>query len=393
MKKEKMLLFLTLCLCFAAGCGEGTGKEREPDGVPGTQNPDSPGSGSEAGRTESDPAGNGPFGEPVPGQPSGAGSFLPEGSKVTAEPAEPSPAELLKAEYSAYPFGRYIFPEDERQAEQNLNTINLYYLCEMPDGSVYYSDPADGRLYHSSADGRGRTQVSEGPMESLQARGDTLYCRDSESRLLYRYTPADGFEQLFEGAGCYAAAEQGIYYCGFGGVYWYSFESGGSEKLIDTGKYDPIWLTVSGTALVYQLTDPDDLSFLQNGLVFCHTLEDGKTWFLTERVWRAVLQGKTLVFQNYDTGRIALLDMETGERTQTPLNSESARFTGGTLYGLHEGSLYSWNAEEQLEAALWKAEGHPLYCYFTSRYVYLYTADKRILFYDMETGNDGVWKE
>lgn len=48
-----------------------------------------------------------------------------------------------------------------------------------------------------------------------------------------------------------------------------------------------------------------------------------------------------LVFQNYDTGRIALLDMETGERTQTPLNSESARFTGGTLYGLHEGSLYS----------------------------------------------------
>lgn len=393
MKKEGIVLSLALCLCFAAGCGEGTGREGEPAGVQSTQNPDSPGGGPEAGREKSDPAGSGPSGEAAPGQPSGAGASTPEGNGITAEPAELSPAEQLKAEYSAYPFGRYVFPEDERQAEQNLNTINLYYLCELPDGSVYYSDPADGRLYHSSADGRGCTQVSEGPMESLQALGDTLYCRDSETRLLYRYTPADGFEQLLEGAGCYAATEQGIYYCCFGGIYRYSFGSGSSEKLIDTGKYDPIWLTVSGTALVYQLTDPGDLSFLQNGLVFCHTLEDGKTWFLTERVWRAALQGKTLVCQNYDTGRIVLLDMETGERTETPLNSESARLTGGVLYGLHEGSLYSWNTEGGQETALWKVEGHPLYCYFTSRYIYLYTSDKRILFYDPETGNHGLWKE
>lgn len=385
------MLCALLCACLLTGCGKTGEKKNTVTAAPtgqeaaGGQSGSGPANGQEAAGNPNDSA-------PADVQ-SGTGG---QGdSQPTAAPTERPVSELEQflAGYEVYEPGHYTFSVNEKEIVRSFNSNNLDFLCEAPDGSLYYVDPADEHLYHGGADGSERELISELNISGLQMSGDVLYFGAGSPRLVYRYLPEGEVEPLELAAGSFTVMPEGIYYCGTDGIYWYAFDTQSSEKLVDTGKYAPIWMTVSGTAIVYQLADESDPAFLKKGLVFCYTLEDKRTWFVMEKAFRATLEGNKLVYQNYDNGRLAWFDMENGEGGELASQSSTGILLGDTLYFIHLDGLYAWDMAEQTETKLWEMDAMPNYCYWTSDRVYAYTLDKRILFYEPETGSSGVWKE
>ncbi len=333
MKRKGYLAGIALCVCLLAGCGG-----PRPEEKPAEPQKDGGQSGNDSSKDKNDPGRNS-------GQ-NGSGEEKPT-------PAGSPELVQLRTQYPKYEPGTYVFSDDPAQARRNLNLVGNGYLCEAEEGLVYYIDRADGMVYQSRTDGSERVLVSETGLRGLQETGGVLYGADA-ANTLYRYLPESGLEPVMEQkVGDFIVSEESVFYCGADGIYRYNFADKGTEKLADTGKYTPVWMTMGPELIIYTLSSWEDPAFLQNGLVYCLSRKDGTVSLVAEKCYRATLLGNRLIFQSYETNGLVWMDMETGERTDvfwsTGPDGEEYEILAATDKGVFVGEDLYFTVERRLE--------------------------------------------
>lgn len=304
------------------------------------------------------------------------------------------------AQFETFPFGSHPVTEATSAIIPNSNLCNLGYLCEAPDGTIYYSisTASGGTIYHANADGSQQTMIMDRRVHSLQFDGGRLYFWDEDTSLVCAYNPiTQTTETVFDTKVGHALVSDGrIYYCVTGGIYCFDQETGVAKLLTDTDAFLPVWTAMTEDVLIYVLVDETDPAMLSsNALLFAYSFQEGKSYYLCPYAWMPLLAGSQIFYQNIKTAALESLDLNSGEIHSFNFHTSRPSLSENTLYFYQfekgKPALKSCNLSTgETTICLELEETKQInYLYQTDRCVYIFTADSKIYYYDKTNGSSG----
>lgn len=268
---------------------------------------------------------------------------------------------------------------DEAASMENSNRLNWGYLTADEEGKIYYMDFAEGAVFCSSPEGKGKEIFYEGIGKYLQAAGEYLYLKNDNAGLDRIRLDSGEVETVWaDRCGVYIILYDKLYISTPDGLVRAQLD-GSESEIIRAEETGVTSLTGGdGTFLLYNAIKGEDVAFYFEGHLLCW--HEGKEYYVEEKVIYPLLAGNWLSVQDIRTSTRHVWDMETGTDTDMGAYAQLAVSDGTKIYYADERSenfqVFVWDGAETKELFSVEKEGEELttptnfYMYLTEEYLY-----------------------
>lgn len=286
-------------------------------------------------------------------------------------------AQNLILQYDAFPYNYLPVKSENSVLIANSNHSNLGFLCEAPDGTIYYTK-GDGVLYHSNPDGSNQKKIMEVSANNLQFQGNTLYFWDMIycTPYYYKLDTGETGAVLNHTTGDFIVNESILYYASYGGFFAYDLETKTDTLLADTRDCLPIWMTKSDDIITFTLVN-ESQSLLSDTLLFAYSLKEKKLYYLGSNMWMPLLAENKVIYQDQNDAVLKSLDLDNGQIKEFSFHTCNPSINNNTMYYI-ESDLMKFDfasGSSSLCLPLDFSREDIFYIYQSKGYVYVFTTE------------------